>query len=126
MKLKLNDLVASQEALEHLVAEKVPASLAFKISRIVQKVNVELRGYFKARRTLLHRLGTPTADKQYRVIPEQQPEFINEMIALLDIEIELSFMPILEADLPDLSPTDATALWWLVKTENSEEEQKGE
>ncbi len=119
MKLTLNDLVLSREALQRLLHRKMPAKVAFSLARIVRRANVELEDYNKTRMGLFKRLGELSEDgRQWsmnKAEDEKREEFAEEMQSLLDAKIELEISQMPAEDLPDILPMDALALWWIVQ-----------
>lgn len=117
MKLTLNDLLLARPALHNMSTKEISATVAYKIGRIIRQINVELKDYETARLAVLKRVGAtlPEGGTQYDIPPARRAEFNEELQALISTEVELSIAQIGIADLPDMTPADAMALWWLVE-----------
>lgn len=123
MELTLKDLVAAKDSLGHLLQCEMGARTAFQMARIMRQTMTEMRDYERARITLCRRLGTlPDGAKIFEFTPENRAEFDGEMKILLDTEVQLNITPLPAEDLPNLTPADAMALWWLVEDPQKEGE----
>ena len=62
--MKLETIVGSLDAVNALLAIKLPVSLSYKLSAFINKLQPELEAYNKARKELVESLGVPVKDKE--------------------------------------------------------------
>ena len=105
--MKLSDLVNSRAALTTLNQEKLPAKVAYRISKIIRLVDPELEAYGKALNELIVKYDLKQGDK----VP---PEFAKDLTDILaeDVTIEVPKLDI--TDLPSMTAADMQALDWLI------------
>lgn len=116
MKVKLEKLVMSVDSLSKLFEKPMPIRTTFRLKKIVQEVDNNLKIYDESRTTLLKKYGDMQEDNSYKVDPEKQQELEDEHRELLDSEISFGFEPI-PAELLgniDMTPKDLLLLDWLI------------
>lgn len=102
MKIKLGELLNAAESLNKLFIADLPIKLSYKLSKIVNSINGELKIYDEKRNELIRKLGTEDEKtKQWSVAPgsANMPEFMKKMNELLDAETEVIDWKIPLADL---------------------------
>jgi len=110
MNVQVGKVVASVEALQRLVAEKVPALTAFKLARITRQVETVIGDFEKARIGLVKQYGEPQEDGSATVKPENIPAFQAEFSQLIESEVALEFEPVKLESLGDIQLTTADML----------------
>jgi len=98
--IKLSQIVNSQEALQKLLQLPLPVKIAYKLSKLINKLDPELRIYEEQRIKLVKELGEQT-DKEkdmWSVKKENIVKFREELLKLTEIEVNLSFGPDKESE----------------------------
>jgi len=116
MKIKLETLVASNAALMQLAQEKLQAKTAYVLQRNIRIIRDELKTYDAARVDLINsKYGTKQKDGAYRVMPDRQPAFFQELSPLLAVELELDLRKISLTELTcPISAATLLDLEWMV------------
>lgn len=123
IKITLEELVNSQNILQKLITEKFPISTSYAISRIIKKVNIELKEFYDAQSEMAEKygerneLGTLLTDLKTGNTPvkeEYKEQFQKEMTDLLKIEVILEVNPINIEQLSNIN-VSAQELFWLDK-----------
>jgi len=90
MKVKLETVLNSIQALRKIAAEPLPVKYGYRISKILKAVENEMQIFDNLRIALVQRLGEEKEGGEYVVKPENQDEFTKELTELLNQEIELN------------------------------------
>lgn len=122
-KMKLYQLIESVEALNALVAEKLPAKVSFVLMRFLKKVAPEVEEYHKTRNEKLKIFGTPVLDEEGKETDKftfdsgNGEKYIEEMKALEDTEISEPMPEVKLKDIEDIKikPEYIAKLDWLIK-----------
>ena len=116
MKIKLETLVASNAALMQLAQEKLQAKTAYILQRNIRIIRDELKTYDATRVDLINsKYGTKQKDGTYRVMPDRQPAFFQELSPLLAVELELDLRKISLTELTcPISAATLLGLEWMV------------
>lgn len=114
MKIKLGQIVNSQQPLQSLLQEKMPFSTAFKLSSIVKKVNGSLETFEELRGKLIQKYGE---DDKIDPKHENWEKFVEEMNELLLTEQTLTIDKIKQSELSkcQISASDLLALEFMIK-----------
>ena len=86
------------------MAQPIRPTVAFAVGKVVRLVEPELKSYDEARVKLLKEYGRVSESDPMRYefeTPEKAQAFADELNALLEQEIELTFKPILLSQLDD-------------------------
>lgn len=113
MKLKLSQLVETFPAIQAFSSQKLPAKLAFKISKFLGFYTENLQTYDKVRIDKAQELGTLTKDKQgYHFQEPNASLFAKEIEALNSTEVETTLepMPFSEIENIEIEPKHLFAL----------------
>lgn len=91
--MKLSSLVNSEKELSKLLDIKLPVKIAYKISKLVNKVKPELEIFDTQRNKLIKELGKQTNEEtdEWTVLPENLSKFKEEITKLLNLEVNLEF-----------------------------------
>ncbi len=119
MKLKLSQLVNSSQAFSRLMSQPMRAVKSFALSKVARQIEPDLKAYDEQRIKLLKEYGKlrDESGQQYEFdTPRQAQEFVAELNALLEQDVELDVKPILLADLDkiEISAVDILTLGWLI------------
>jgi hypothetical protein len=121
MKLTLKQIVESQEALQHLMDQRLPAKTAYRLQRDLRKVLEEIETFKKVQDAKVHEYGieVPEAPGQFQIPPEKISEYMKDIGDLINQEIELDLHPVDLEDLKDVDMTlrDVLLLSYLIKEE---------
>ena len=115
MKVTNGEVRLMKEALEKLIALRIPASLAFKLAKLANKVNEHFNVMEIARVALVNQYGVKRADNTTNIEgaePETKEKFWTEFVALLNEEAEIDSEPI---ELPEKLEVETSTLMPLVK-----------
>ena len=114
MKITLGKVVQAVEPLQKLFNESMPIKTTFKLKKLTQEINDNLKIYDESRNTLLKKYGKEDKDNEgvYIVQPKNQEALDKEHQELIDTEITLAFEPISADILGDIqmSPKDLLLL----------------
>lgn len=122
IKVTLETLVKSMDAMREIGALKLAPKQSFKIAKAISAVNAELQHYGKSRNELITELAEKNEDGTIKVDAVGNPampnpvEFAAAHQLLLDTETELLVPSINLVDFGDtsLSPFTLSALSWLI------------
>ena len=101
MKVKLGQIYAANPILGKLVEQQLPIRVAYRLTRLITKLNEEYDALDQSRIKLLEEYGTPVdgVEGQFQFSPENQVTFQDEFNALLSEDVELDWQPISIDDL---------------------------
>jgi hypothetical protein len=114
--VQLLDIVNAKEPLERLAKEKLPARTAYRLHKILRKVDQILRDFETARGELVRKFGSEDPEKQaWKVAPEKLAEFNGEYVELLQTEEALNLISLDPDELGSLaiSAGDMLLMWFL-------------
>lgn len=119
MKVTIQQLLESREALQTLAQGEYPARLSYRLARLVKSAQGELQGAQEAHVQLVKRLGVEIAPEQWQVPQgdaEKMAEFQREYDGLVSVIVEVWGDPIPIAEFGDapLKPAMLSALDWLI------------
>lgn len=122
MKITLETVLKSFDALEKISKLKLPVAVSFKVGKTIKALNAELEIYHETRKKRIQELGEPTKDhegnptKNYQVTEENISVWEKEHKELVEREIEISIHPLKLSDLGDekLEPVVFAELDWLI------------
>ena len=90
--MKLNQIIGSQESLSKLLELKLPIKVSYKISKLINKIQPDLKIYEEKRMDLFKEYGILDEEKQvYNLKPENIEKFSEDLKTLLDTDIEVDF-----------------------------------
>lgn len=123
MKLKLSTIIGSQQALADLTTLSLPITVSYKISKLINRIQPDLKLYEEKRFELIKRLGAETGEgtNQFSVKPENLEEFQKELTTLLEMDIDVDFgegkelekIPVSQLSGTNIAAKDLIALDWL-------------
>jgi hypothetical protein len=115
MKLKLSQIIESQEALSRLSSEKLPIKIAYNLQRNIRLLKPEIESYEKTRIELIKtKYGTEQKDGSYQVIPERTDKFIAELNELLSVDVDLDVRAIKMSEFTkEIASFDLLVLDWM-------------
>uniref|UniRef100_A0A6M3XLD4 Uncharacterized protein n=1 Tax=viral metagenome TaxID=1070528 RepID=A0A6M3XLD4_9ZZZZ len=91
MKLTNGDIYNARESLMALLEEKMPVAISFKVAKLANKFNVELKTIEDVKNGLIKKYGKP--DEKGRVsVPQDSPEFdkfVEEFNELMEQTVEM-------------------------------------
>lgn len=100
MKLKLRELVEAEKPLNRLLEVKLPVKVAYRLGKVGNKIQSELKHFYNAQTKLYKQYGecTDELNDAWTLKPENAAAFRTDRENLLDEEIEL--------DIPKISIDD--------------------
>lgn len=116
MKIKIEKLIGSTEALKNLFTAPVPVSVAFLLSKIIKEFEENLKFFDDARNAAIQKYGKEQKDGTFKVGEKEGVILNKEVQDLLNTEIEFHADPINIDKLNDitLSASDMYSLDWLL------------
>jgi len=104
MKVTLKNIYGASNILGLLVEQQLPIRIAFKLTRLITRLNEEYTNLDTTRRTLLKKYGTESENSDpnnpsYTFTPENQDKFSNEFGELLEEKVEIDWDPLSIDDL---------------------------
>lgn len=115
--MKLSAIVEIAPHLAALAATKLPAKAGFRIAENLNLVKPKMRHYDAERTKLADSLATKSADgTRYEFNQDNGKQFVDQMAALGDEDVEIKFLTIAPADLGDVAiePQHLAALMGVV------------
>jgi hypothetical protein len=116
--IKLRDLINSEVALQNILKEKLPISVAWELKVFINKVSPEILSYEEIRKQKIIEFGEEIKDSpgDYRIKKEDLQIFSKEMDILLDKNIDVSVPKINIKEFKDfnISCNDIMILDWLI------------
>lgn len=115
MKITLEKLLGSADALKNLFNSEVPVTMAFKLSKTIKDAEENIKLFEESRLKLLKQYGEETSEDSYKISEENAPLIQKELDELLKTEVELTAEPLSVDKLGDIKMTsaDVYALSWL-------------
>lgn len=117
-KTTLGKLMASQEALQWIAGQKLPAKLSYKISRVLTDASRRSEEFQKENLKLFQKFGEEIPDKPdtWQLKKENTEAYQSEFADLIAIEAETWGDPVKLDELGDLAiaPAHVAALDWLI------------
>jgi len=115
MKFTLAEIRWMQRGLAVITQKQLPIRLSYKLAKLVNFCNDEMAAVEEARTVLIKRLAEedPAKPDEIRVSPENEEEFREEFVKLLQEETEFDFEPIKLAELGEdikISPIELASL----------------
>lgn len=121
--ITLSQVIDSQQSLHKLSNMRLPIGVAYKISKLINKLQPDLRIYEEQRAKLVKDLGEQT-DKEkdlWTIKPENTAKFTEEIKKLQEIEVNLNFgegkglekVKVDELGDVEVEPNDLVSLDWL-------------
>lgn len=128
IRVTLRDVLEGQEALQKLSNQQLPGRTAFRIGRLLKKLEDVLTSYNEVRTSLLEKYAKHKEDGSFEVndkneyIFEDINVFIEEMNKLIMEEVEVEADPIDFKTIEDVSftPVEITLLEPFVKFEDED------
>lgn len=107
--MKVQDIYNLNEGLLELIEKELPVHAAFKLQRIIKKINEELETAEKTRVQIIEKHKEQDLDDgQVKLKKEELDEFNQEQQELMDQEVELNVDTININSLGDISVTPKT------------------
>lgn len=87
--MKLSDAIAVSDSAAKIMEKDIPISLAFKLDRVIRKLEPDVQEFFKKRQELIQKNSTPAEDgKTVTLTPEQQSYVNSEIVEMTNQETE--------------------------------------
>lgn len=136
MSMKLIEIVSSVESLNKLSETKLPASVAFSLSKFLKSVTLDVENYNKVRGEKVIEYGLPAigadgkqivdekgnlqytfADPVTKELTENGKKFVAELAELENKELDLTIPEVKISDLgkAEIEPKYLVSLQWLIK-----------
>jgi hypothetical protein len=111
MEVQLRQVIGAFPALQRLQRERLSAPIAFRLAKLVRKLEQEGKAFESTRMQILQRFRGEGEE----IPPEQQQEAIAELDGLLDetVEVDLPRIAIEDLGRAEITTADALALEWL-------------
>lgn len=105
MKVKVREIVDAMAAMAAFAQKELPAKAAYRVAKLVRKMNAEFQHVTEAKNGVIRKYGKPVDGKagQYQLDRDHSAEANKELEALLDAEVDLEgCMPVAWADVAGL------------------------
>jgi len=122
--MKLGDLVNAEVALDRLLEERLPATVAYHVAKLARLVKAETAYFASQREAHVRELGeeVPVTDEQraagatsiLKVKLEHVEEFNRRLTELATVEVSIAWRPLPFEALPPISGADVLRLGPLV------------
>ena len=130
IRVALRDILEGQEALQKLSNQQLPGRIAFRIGRLIKKLEEVLTSYNEVRNNLLEKYAKRKEDgtfelndkNEYQFDEEHMKIFVEEMNKLVAEETSVEADPIKFSDIEnlDFTPADITLLEPFLNLEEDE------
>lgn len=130
IKVALREILEGQEALQKLSNQQLPGRVAFRIGRLLKKLEEVLASYNEVRNSLLEKYARRKEDgtfdlndkNEYQFNVEEMQKFIEEMNKLVAEETSIEADPIKFSDIENLNftPADSTLLEPFIELEEED------
>jgi hypothetical protein len=108
--MKLKDLHGFNMGVGSFMQEKIDFKLAYRLIKIIKKIEPELFAMDAARKVLVEKYGKKNERGSMDVIPANMEAFSKDMEALLEQEVKIDFEPIPLAMLEKVEKIGAATL----------------
>jgi len=102
MKVSLRNIYDSQTAIRKLVSADLPIKTAFRVTRMVRKINDIFQDVEKQRVALVEKYGEQAKDGNYKVKNENITMFQKDFSELLNEEVEVDIDQLLLEELSNI------------------------
>ena len=92
--MKLSSCVGFEEAFKTIMGEKVDFKLAYRLTKILKKLEGELESFREAQKVILIKYGKKEKDGRMRLQPDKLEDFNKDLNELLNSEVDVEFEPI--------------------------------
>ena len=114
MKISLRKIVESEKGMAAILETKLPIKIAYRLTKLSNKIRAELAVYNEQRVALVKRLGEEKGKDSWEVKPENMVEFQEEFKKLLDEVVEIDFTPLKLAELGDVVISPKDLVDWII------------
>jgi len=114
MKLSLKQIVESEKGMIAILETKLPIKIAYRLTKLSNKIRAELAVYNEQRVTLVKRLGEEQTKDNWQVKPENMKEFLEEFNKLQDEIVEIDFTPLKLEELGDVVISPKDLVDWII------------
>jgi hypothetical protein len=94
MKVKLVEVYNSVSVMNKILDAELPASVAFKLTKLLKSLNDEIKSIEDQRVKLVSKHGQKDENGSVSVSESNKEEFIKEFSELLSTEIEIEWEPV--------------------------------
>lgn len=101
IEIKLGEILNAQNVLNKISNANFPIVYAYKISKLLSLLEIEIKSYYQAQNILLEKYGQHDANNQLivekgnvAIIPEKIPDFNEELKELMNVDIQIASDPI--------------------------------
>lgn len=94
MEMKIAEALVAREALDKLATKPYNAKLAYRIARMISKLDSELKTFEQKRIELIMKHGEKTEDGKYTIKPENMELFSKTLNELLSETITIDRLPL--------------------------------
>lgn len=116
MKKTLKEIVENTENIKSLLEVKLPAKVAYRLSRLGDKLQSILKTYDMERGKIIREYGEVGEDGSYRVTdPKNIEEAEGKLAELLSVEEEIDFEPIDIDSLGEVAVAPNQIIPWIFK-----------
>jgi hypothetical protein len=117
MKVTVKQILEGQQSIAKLLDKSLPAATAFRLGRLVSKVDAELKVFDDQRTKLVQEMGEDIGEGKFKIKDENIDKFNAEMNTLMAIEIDIDVqqLSISEFGAIEVTARDLLQIEWLVK-----------
>jgi hypothetical protein len=116
MKKTLNEIVSNVDNLKALLEVRLPAKVAYRLSRLGDKLNSILKSYNEQRNEIIKEFADVSEDGEYKIIDlEKLKEAEAKITELLAVEEEIDFEPIDIESLGEIVVQPKLIIPWIFK-----------
>ncbi len=118
---KLKTIINAREAAGRLAGQVLPVAVSYRVAKLINALNEELKAYETERVKLCERYGTLNkAEGKY--IIDRAEEFNREHSVLVDISVEINVDKVTLPDTINITPHDIIALDDFIRIEGADDD----
>ena len=126
MRIRLSQIMSSQDAIKTLASQKLPVRTAYKIQKNLRLLEPEVSNFEKIRSQLImEKYGEEEegSNGSYKVPPENMKDYLKELNQLLDLEVTVDIQKVTLPENFEMLVSDVYALDWMIDFDEEEKEE---
>lgn len=123
--MKLIDIVNAKSVLEKLAVSNLPIKIAYRVSKILKKANIEYKDFDDTRISLIKKYGEVKEDGSFEVFEDKKQQFSEDISLLLTEDVKGEFFKLDIDEFPsslELTPSEMSFLEPFLKGNETDKE----
>ena len=119
IKTTISEILNSQESLEKILAKELPAVSSFRLAKITEKINDELKVFNTVRQKLYEKYGDISEENptEIKLKEEHIDSFTEEIDKVLkeEVSLDVNKLKIEDLDSVEITPLEIYPVMWLME-----------